>query len=251
MTSSSSGTSNQTPSRSRQQPTLAPSGNAAAGANSQETIAFSTIVLNYVLPRIVKDLEQQGVGPAQAFADSLKTAETEIPGIAFQIVSSILESQTPNLNIVEQLLRLSGESCGPDGYLVSQGGHYAELEKHAHDVKLILSSLPQLVLDRAKFLDNIKKIALNLKNYLAALIHITKELEHKYPANTAIHRNLQYRRQEFSRTSRHFSEQLKVYFQDNSKSQVMYPSALVLIASNTQFSLKLKDMLLQLKHTDS
>ncbi|XP_075262091.1 programmed cell death protein 10-A-like [Convolutriloba macropyga] len=222
-----------------------PTSNTAAG-NSQEVIAFSTIVLNYVLPQVVKDLEAQDVGPAQAFADSLRKAEAEVPGIAFQIVSSILESQSPKLNVIEHLLKLTGSSAGPDSYLESQGGYYAELEQHAHEVKKILSSLPEIVLDRSRFLDNIKKIALHLKNYLAALVHIAKELEQKYPQNTAIQRSLQYRRQEFSRASRHFSEQLKVYFQDNSKAQNIYPSALALIASNIQFSHKLKDMLLQL-----
>ena len=33
-----------------------------------------------------------------------------------------------------------------------------------------------------------RKIALHLKNYLAALVHIAKELEQKYPQSTSIQR---------------------------------------------------------------
>ena len=79
-----------------------------------------------------------------------------MPGIAFQIVSSILEAQSPKLNVIEHLLKLTGSSSSPDSYLVAQGGHYAELEQNAHEVKKILSSLPEIVLDRVRFLDNIK-----------------------------------------------------------------------------------------------
>ena len=97
-----------------------------------------------------------GANLAALYQVFLFKAEAEVPGIAFQIVSSILESQSPKLNVIEHLLKLTGSSAGPDSYLESQGGYYAELEQHAHEVKKILSSLPEIVLDRSRFLDNIK-----------------------------------------------------------------------------------------------
>ena len=59
MTSPSSGGGANTPSRpSKQQQYPSQQSASASGttANSQEIIAFSTIVLNYVLPRVVKDV---------------------------------------------------------------------------------------------------------------------------------------------------------------------------------------------------
>lgn len=121
--------------------------------------------------------------------------------------------------MTECLLRLEGINNSSEFQVTRQEEPFRNLNDRALSLKKILSRIPDEIYDRKKFLETIKEIASAIRQLLDAVNNVFSFVE-----DASQKQALDFRKREFVKFSRSFSNTLKEYFKDNEK-QYVFQSA--------------------------
>ncbi|PAA89071.1 hypothetical protein BOX15_Mlig005486g1 [Macrostomum lignano] len=204
----------------------------SAGQSAAPSPAVREImVLQYLIQPVIASLEPMSASHATTLRQAFNRVEQHNPGFCCAFVENLLRrgdlDVNNDINFHETLLRLAYEeerqapAAGP--YNPAANPHLLQLEKRAKMLKEILSGIPQLIGDRKRFLEAIKDIANAIKEMLDTVSLVTASI-----GNAQRKQSLDQQKKDFIKYSKTFSNKLKTFFKDNSKTDV-YISANQLI----------------------
>ncbi|PIK59548.1 putative programmed cell death protein 10 [Apostichopus japonicus] len=180
-------------------------------------------------------LNEISSGPdAQTLRAALKKAERHNPGLTKDIVMGILKAKGVKVDLTKVLLKLC--ACESEEYTITRREpQFVRLQDQSQALKMILATLPDVAVDRPRFLQTIKEIASGIKEMLEAVQVLFRH--HEAFANPDKRKALDGHKRDFIRSSKGFSDTLKMYFRDGNI-QVVYASAIHLV-TETNTLLKL------------
>lgn len=171
-------------------------------------------------------LNEISTGPdAQTLRAAFKKAERHNPGVTRDFILGILQTKGIHVDLTKILLKLCASES--EEYKITQRQPpFVELQKQSQSLKTILATLPDVAVDRPKFLQTIKEIASGIRE----MLEVVKELSGQHAAfnNVERRRALDSHRKDFIRSSKAFSDTLKTFFKDGSI-HVVYISAIDLV----------------------
>ncbi|XP_013419705.1 programmed cell death protein 10 [Lingula anatina] len=178
---------------------------------------FASMVMPVVFGPILEKLEKRDIGAAQTLRAALTKAETNHPGLAYDMVKGILRKAelAGKVDMCESLLRLEGLNQSDEFRIDRPEPAFQELNQQSATLKKILSRIPDEIYDRRKFLETIKDIASAIKTLLDAVNSVVNYIQG--PENKQL---LDQRKREFVKYSKRFSNTLKEFFKNNQKSDV-------------------------------
>ncbi|VDN98566.1 unnamed protein product [Rodentolepis nana] len=150
--------------------------------------------------------------------------ERTLPGFTWNFLRGFMErfGIRDSVDIEEMCLRLSALYNEIPMYS-SIVPHSHDLEKHAAELKLVLSRTPSEITGRSEFIELIKQIAGSIKNLLDCIHSILNALQHG-----VIRQDLDGHMVNFVDYSKRFSSALKGFFRDH-KTNELYASANMLV----------------------
>ncbi|XP_071950571.1 programmed cell death protein 10-like [Antedon mediterranea] len=184
-----------------------------------------SLPLHVVIFPVLDELQKTDLAAAQTLRAALNKVEKKHPGFTQDLVNGILKAKSADVKLAECLLRLAAYDS--EEYMIMRPEpEFNKLNQQAHNLKHILSMLPDEIENRPAFLQRIKDIASGIKELLQAVNVIFKQYE-AFRLNEHI-RELELHKKEFIKSSKKFSYTLKGYFRD-SKIDNVYDSANVLV----------------------
>uniref|UniRef100_A0A8C5BV18 Programmed cell death 10a n=1 Tax=Gadus morhua TaxID=8049 RepID=A0A8C5BV18_GADMO len=133
--------------------------------NEVQTTSMVPMALYTVMYPVFNQLEKVNLSAAQTLRAAFIKAEKENPGLTQDIVLKILEKKNLEINYAESLLRMATEDV--EEFLIDRREpEFQELNERARALKHILSTIPDEINDRVRFLQTIKDIASAIKELL-------------------------------------------------------------------------------------
>lgn len=160
---------------------------------------------------------------ASAILNSLKVAlekaEEANPGIVHEFIDKVLEAEQSKggEESVERLLRVASNDIADYSY-PEKTNDLKNLRTKSSELKKILSTIPELISDRTKFLGLIREIAGKIKQVLEAMTTVFQQDKALLQKNLQA---LEQHKKAFVRVSKSFSETLKRFFKDGKKDAVL------------------------------
>ncbi|EDQ87674.1 uncharacterized protein MONBRDRAFT_33234 [Monosiga brevicollis MX1] len=185
----------------------------------------ASIALHAVVFPSIEELEQADASAAaalQSLRAALEKAEAHNPGFVHEFVDQVLEraQSKGGTDISEQLLRKANSDI--ESYRFdTKTPELKDLLQRAEALKEILSTIPDEVQNRTRFLGIIRKIAESIKEVLDAVNAVATNNADVMGDHIT---GLQQQRKTFVRGSKSFSDTLKQYFKDN-KAPVLFKAA--------------------------
>lgn len=197
----------------------------------------TSLVLPVILRPLLSKLESHNMIAAQTLRTAFSKAESNHPGITYDLISGIIRKADLNLDMNASVLRLQGvaSDCDAIEYRSSRSEDaFQELNRKSTALKRILSRIPDEITDRKTFLETIKEIASAIKKLLDAVNEITAFI----PGVTG-KQALDQRKREFVKYSKRFSNTLKEYFKEG-QAKAVFISALFLIRQTNMIMVTVK-----------
>ncbi|KAH0564463.1 programmed cell death protein 10 [Cotesia glomerata] len=198
----------------------------------------TSLVLPVILRPILSKLEAQNITAAQTLRSALSKAESNHPGITYDLVVGIVRRADLSLDMNASVLRLQGlaSDCDAIEYRSARSEDaFQELNRKSTALKRILSRIPDEITDRKTFLETIKEIASAIKKLLDAVNEVTA-----FIPGTAGKQALDQRKREFVKYSKRFSNTLKEYFKEG-QAKAVFISALFLIRQTNMIMVTVKN----------
>uniref|UniRef100_A0A3B3ZIE9 Programmed cell death 10 n=1 Tax=Periophthalmus magnuspinnatus TaxID=409849 RepID=A0A3B3ZIE9_9GOBI len=146
------------------------------------------------------------------------------PGLTQQILLKIMQKENIQVNYHECLLRMATLMID------RKEPEFQSLNKKAHALKRVLSTIPDEILDKVRFLQTIKDIAGAIKELLDTVNAIFKMPQYQ-------NKRAMEQKKEFVKCSKNFSDTLKVYFKDGkvvnvfaSANRLTHQTSMILLA---------------------
>lgn len=141
--------------------------------------------------------------------------EKHAPGFSEDFIGALHKGLSrPQFPYDATLLSLSGQDL-KEFKMIKTEEEYHQLQQRSDTLKNILSSIPRVIDNRPVFLDTIKEIAGSIRN----LLDVLKELIRTNSRNRQVSDALDRQKRDFVQASKHFSDSLKLYFQDRTRDQ--------------------------------
>uniref|UniRef100_A0A3B3ZI15 Programmed cell death protein 10 dimerisation domain-containing protein n=1 Tax=Periophthalmus magnuspinnatus TaxID=409849 RepID=A0A3B3ZI15_9GOBI len=166
---------------------------------------------------------------AQTLKAAFIKAEKHSPGLTQQILLKIMQKENIQVNYHECLLRMASEEF--EALMIDRKEpEFQSLNKKAHALKRVLSTIPDEILDKVRFLQTIKDIAGAIKELLDTVNAIFKMPQYQ-------NKRAMEQKKEFVKCSKNFSDTLKVYFKDGkvvnvfaSANRLTHQTSMILLA---------------------
>lgn len=167
----------------------------------------------------VEASDPSALASLHAIRTALEKAEAANPGLTHELVDAILESEQSKggEDSTERLLRVAARDI-PDYQFEERTAELKVLADKSKRLKATLSSIPELIADRSKFLTLIRTIAATIKDLLEAVTLVFSSNADILGSNLP---ELEQQKKVFVRVSKSFSETLKRYFKDGRKDAVL------------------------------
>ncbi|XP_067828276.1 programmed cell death protein 10-A-like [Heptranchias perlo] len=189
-------------------------------------VAIPTVsmALYTVMYPVLSELEEVNPVAAQTLKAVFNKAELKHPGLCQDLILTILEQETVDVDVsyTEALLRMSGLGAGGPLDQDGEDKDLSELRQKGKTLRNVLSGIADKINNRSQFIETIRESALAIKDMLSKVTDMIK----KFPPQT--HQGLDHRRKEFVIASKAFSDTLKKHFRDQRNSGVIV-AALTLI----------------------
>ncbi|XP_063967521.1 programmed cell death protein 10-like [Lytechinus pictus] len=193
--------------------------------DEHDTSTVESFPLHILLYPILDEMQQTDVAASQTLRAAFNKMEKKKPGFTKQLIHSILEAKSKNVNLTESLLKLA--ALDSEEYtLTRREDKFIRMNQQARSLKAILARLPDQYANRPVFLQTIKDIACGIKDLLGALNTIFKD-ESLFRDHEQ-RKTIETYRKEFIHSSKDFSLNLKNYFRVGNITEV-YESATHLI----------------------
>uniref|UniRef100_A0A667Z3H5 Programmed cell death 10a n=1 Tax=Myripristis murdjan TaxID=586833 RepID=A0A667Z3H5_9TELE len=146
--------------------------------NEADTTAMVSMALYTVMYPVFNQLEKVNLSAAQTLRAAFIKAEKENPGLTQDIIIKILEKKNLEISYTESLLRMAADDV--EEFLIDrQEGEFQELNERARALKHILSTIPDEINDRVRFLQTIKDIASAIKELAINVFVSANRLTHQ------------------------------------------------------------------------
>jgi len=177
--------------------------------NEADNNSMVSMTLYTVMYPVFSELERVDLSAAQTLRAAFIKAEKENPGLTQDIILKVLEKKNLEVNFTEALLRMAADDV--EEYIIERPEQeFQNVNDRARGLKRILSTIPDEICDRVRFLQTIKDIASAIKELLDAVNMLFKK--HALPIQNR--RALEHQKKEFVKYSKSFSDTLKTYFKD-------------------------------------
>jgi len=193
---------------------------------SEETYLGSLAYPMLIAPVITRVGDEKHIEPATTaeLLAALRDSEQHMPGFLLELTRSLMDKTGVTTNLQETFLRLHASREADEAALSAHNtlpprAEYAALAERAHALRTVLSSMPDEMADRRRFLETSKVIASSIKKLLDATNAVYAIVPES--AKPAVER----RKKEFVHYSKRFSNTLKEYFKGDDAN-------LVFIAAN-------------------
>ncbi|XP_072317433.1 programmed cell death protein 10-A [Eucyclogobius newberryi] len=199
--------------------------NGAADSTSPASMALYTVMYP-VFTQLEKD---DGSSAARNLKAAFNEAEKLSPGLTQHILLKILQKEKLEVNYHECLLRMANEEI--EALMIDRKEpEFQNLDKKAHTLRRVLSTIPDEIRDKGRFLRTIKDIAGAIKELLDTVNGILR-------THQCQNRRAMEQKKEFVKCSKNFSDTLKVYFKDGnvvdvfaSANRLTHQTSMILLA---------------------
>lgn len=206
----------------------------SSDSSQSSTISTNILVLSNILYPVIQELEKSSPKDTPENLRALFCElENKYPGFARNFIELIIEKELPHfdksMRMNELTLKLE-KHCDKTPYLLSLKStdeSHVEFNQCAKHLKIMLSHIPDEIHDKRIFLERIKEIASAIKK---ALDSVSKIYQNIPPTDQRQPVELQ--KKEFIRASKHFSNVLKAYFQDNQAEAVFVAANILLVQTD-------------------
>uniref|UniRef100_A0A3B3ZIS4 Programmed cell death protein 10 dimerisation domain-containing protein n=1 Tax=Periophthalmus magnuspinnatus TaxID=409849 RepID=A0A3B3ZIS4_9GOBI len=141
--------------------------NSSADSTSPASMALYTVMYP------VFNQKDDTSSAAQTLKAAFIKAEKHSPGLTQQILLKIMQKENIQVNYHECLLRMASEEF--EALMIDRKEpEFQSLNKKAHALKRVLSTIPDEILDKVRFLQTIKDIAGAIKELLDTVNAIFK-----------------------------------------------------------------------------
>eukprot|EP00051_Salpingoeca_urceolata_P027296 m.480861 g.480861 ORF g.480861 m.480861 type:complete len:208 (-) comp21974_c0_seq1:176-799(-) len=160
----------------------------------------------------VESADPSTLAALQSIRSALEKAEAANPGLTHELVDAILESEQSKggTDSTEKLLRIAAQDI-EDYRIPDKTPELKALSEKSKTLKSILSTIPEQISDRTKFLGIIRDIAAAIKDLLDSVNTVADKNSDLIASQK---QPLEAQKKVFVRGSKSFSDTLKRYFKD-------------------------------------